>query len=154
MGTRRLIISAKVLVLACVALVAMQVQRPGAVGAAGGGHDASQTAPAGGGGQRGGGRADAPTVGPGTLMTGVWGSDPAARRLAWLGLDDQVVRQRQLQASVLQPGERDAVQRASKSPATRSPRSIPTSIARSGSITDTSGSRCSTARCRGTTSRR
>src|SRR5436190_5461527 len=78
MGMRRLIVSAKVLVLACVALVAMQVQRPGAVAAAGGGHDASQTAPAGGRDQRGGGRADAPTVGPGTLMTGVWGSEPVA----------------------------------------------------------------------------
>jgi 2-keto-3-deoxy-L-rhamnonate aldolase RhmA len=78
MGMRRLIVSAKVLVLACVALVAMQVQRPGAVAAPGSGHDASQTAPAGGGGQRSGGRADAPTVGPGTLMTGVWGSDPVA----------------------------------------------------------------------------
>ena len=78
MGTRRLFISAKVLVLASVALVAMQVQRPGAVAAASGGHDASQTAPASGRGQRGGGRADAPTVGPGTLMTGVWGSDPVA----------------------------------------------------------------------------
>jgi 2-keto-3-deoxy-L-rhamnonate aldolase RhmA len=78
MGTTRLIISAKVLVLACLVLVAMQVQRPGAVAAPGGGHDASQTAPAGSRGQRGGGRADAPTVGPGTLMTGVWGPDPLA----------------------------------------------------------------------------
>ena len=39
MGTRQLFISAKVLVLACVALVAMQVQRPGAVAAAGARHD-------------------------------------------------------------------------------------------------------------------
>jgi len=78
MGMRRLMVSAKVLVLACVALVAMQVQQPGAVAAPAGGLDAGQTAPAGGGGQRGGGRADSPTVGPGTLMTGVWGSDPVA----------------------------------------------------------------------------
>src|SRR5262245_6366145 len=84
MGMRRLMISAKVLVLACVALVAMQVQRPGAVAAPAGGLADSQAA---GGGQRSGGRADAPTVGPGTLMTGVWGSDPVAidpRGWGWL----------------------------------------------------------------------
>ena len=46
MGTRRLFISAKVLVLACVALVTMQVQRPRAVAAAGGRQDASQAAAA------------------------------------------------------------------------------------------------------------
>jgi len=28
--------------------------------------------------QRGGGRADAPTLGPGNLVTGVWGTDPLA----------------------------------------------------------------------------
>src|SRR4029453_6710266 len=78
MGTRRLIISAKVIVLGCVALVAMQVQRPGAVAAPGGGNDADQTAAAGGGGQRGGGASDSPRVGRGPLMTGVWGSDPVA----------------------------------------------------------------------------
>src|SRR5713226_8376496 len=79
MRMRRLIISARVVGLVCVALVTMQAQRPGAAGAAGGGQDASQTAAAGGGGQRGGGgRADAPTVGPGNLVTGVWGTDPLA----------------------------------------------------------------------------
>src|SRR5262245_29332517 len=82
MGMRRLMVPAKVLVLACVALVAMQVQRPGAAASPAAG-DAQPS----GGGQRGGGRADSPTVGPGTLMTGVWGSDPVAldpRGWGWL----------------------------------------------------------------------
>ena len=126
MGTRRLIISAKVLVLACVALVAMQIQRPDAAAAAGGGQAASQAAPARGGGQRGGGRADAPTVGPGTLMTGVWGADPTAVDSRGWGWMTQVVRQRELQASVLQQGEGDCCSAASRSPATRSARSIRT----------------------------
>src|SRR5712692_6510420 len=76
MRMRRLIISASVFGLACVALVTMQAQRQGTPGTAGGGQDASQTTAAGGGGQRGGGRADAPVVGPGNLVTGVWGTDP------------------------------------------------------------------------------
>jgi 2-keto-3-deoxy-L-rhamnonate aldolase RhmA len=68
MRMRGLIISASVLVFACVTLVTMQAQRQG-----------GQTTAAGGGGQRGGGgRADAPTIGPGNLVTGVWGTDPVA----------------------------------------------------------------------------
>src|SRR6266487_2963922 len=78
MRMRRVIISASVFGLACVALVPTLAQPQGSTGAAGRGQDASQTAAAGGGGQRGGGRADAPTVGPGNLVTGVWGADPTA----------------------------------------------------------------------------
>src|SRR6266446_452645 len=76
MMMRRLIVSATLFGLACMALVTMQAQRQGAAGAAGGGRDASQTAAAAAG-QRGGGggRADAPVIGPGNLVTGVWGTD-------------------------------------------------------------------------------
>ena len=67
MTMRRLLVSACALVLMGAALAA-----------GGGGQDASQ-APAGGrGGQRGGGRADAPVLGPGNLITGVWGADATA----------------------------------------------------------------------------
>jgi len=67
MRMRRLIISVSVFGLACATLVTT----------AGSGQNASQTAAAGGGGQRGGGgRADAPVIGPGNLVTGVWGADP------------------------------------------------------------------------------
>ena len=59
MSTRHLIASASIVVFACVALVTMEAK------------------PQRGGGQRGGGgRADAPTLGPGNLVSGVWGSDP------------------------------------------------------------------------------
>ena len=94
MGTRRLIISAKVLVLACVALVAMQAQRPGAAGAPGGGHDASQAArsrwrrPAR---RRSRRRAHGR---PGNSDDRRLGRGSVARRFARLGLDDQVVRRR------------------------------------------------------------
>src|SRR5215211_4779213 len=68
-----------VFVLACAVLVTLQAQRQGGAGAAAGGPGASQTAAAGGTGQRaGGGRADTPVLGPGNLITGVWGSDPVA----------------------------------------------------------------------------
>src|SRR5207249_2435714 len=67
MRMRSSIVSASILVVACVALVTTQAQRD-AAGAAGGGQEPSRTAPAGGGGQRGGGRADAPTIGPGNLV--------------------------------------------------------------------------------------
>src|SRR5262249_22482566 len=53
--------------------------RQGAAAAAGGGQSPSQTPAARGGGQSGrGGRSDAPVIGPGNLVTGVWGSDPVA----------------------------------------------------------------------------
>ena len=79
MRMRRLIVSASVFVLACVTLVTMQAQRQGAAGAASGGQDARQIPAARGGGQRGGGgRADAPMLGPGNLVAGVWGTDPVA----------------------------------------------------------------------------
>jgi 2-keto-3-deoxy-L-rhamnonate aldolase RhmA len=88
MKMRRSIISARALVLACVALVTMQVQRQGASGAAAAEQDARQTAPASRGGQRGGdGRGDAPTLGPGNLITGVWGTDPVpidSRGWGWM----------------------------------------------------------------------
>src|SRR4029450_902642 len=58
--TRHSIIPASVLVLAWVALMPMHAQ------------------PQGGGGQRGGGGSDAPTLGPGNLITGAWGADPVA----------------------------------------------------------------------------
>ena len=74
MRMRRAIVVAGVCMLAYVGLI----QRQGAAGAAGGGQDARGTPAAGRGGQRGGGRADAPTLGPGNLVTGVWGSDPLA----------------------------------------------------------------------------
>jgi 2-keto-3-deoxy-L-rhamnonate aldolase RhmA len=77
MRMRRAIISANVFVLAALGLVAMEAQRPGSAGAASGGQDAGQQAAPRGGGQRGGsGRADAPAIGPGNLVTGVWGADP------------------------------------------------------------------------------
>src|SRR5712691_9832190 len=76
MRMNRSIISANVLVLACLAVATIQAQRPGVAGAAGSGQNVSPTGAAGGGGQRGGGQADAPTIGPGNLVTGVWGSDP------------------------------------------------------------------------------
>ena len=66
MTMRRLLVSACALALMGVVL------------AAGGGQGASQ-APGGRGGQRGGGgRADAPVLGPGNLITGVWGADATA----------------------------------------------------------------------------
>jgi 2-keto-3-deoxy-L-rhamnonate aldolase RhmA len=78
MRMRRAIISASVFV-GCVALVTTQAQRQGGAGVPGGGQGASQVPAANGGGQRGGGgRADAPFVGPGNLVTGVWGTDPVA----------------------------------------------------------------------------
>ena len=72
--------------ISCALACAMLVAAPGRGGASasGRGPDVGQAT-----GQRGGGgRADAPTVGPGNLMTGVWGADPVAGRLARLGLDD------------------------------------------------------------------
>ena len=67
MTMRRLLVSVCALVLMGAAL------------AAGGGGQAASQAPAGGrGGQRGGGRADAPVLGPGNLITGVWGADATA----------------------------------------------------------------------------
>src|SRR5260221_8924403 len=72
--------SVSVFGVVAVTLIAMQVQRQDAAGAASGGQDATQAAP--GRGQRGGGggrgRADAPMVGLGILTTGVWGADPTA----------------------------------------------------------------------------
>src|SRR5262249_26708629 len=62
--------------LACAALVTLQIQRP----------DARQAPPAGRG-QRGGGRGDAPLVGPATLVTGAWGAEPTpvdARDWGWM----------------------------------------------------------------------
>ena len=72
--------SVSVFAAACVTLVAMQAQRPDAAGGPNSGQDATQAAAPGRRGQRGGGRGrgDAPTVGPGNLVTGVWGADPAA----------------------------------------------------------------------------
>ena len=70
MRMTRLIVSASVFVLAC-ALAATE----GGAGAAGREQAASQTPAARGGGQRGGGRADAPMLGEGTLIAGVWGTD-------------------------------------------------------------------------------
>jgi 2-keto-3-deoxy-L-rhamnonate aldolase RhmA len=70
---RRLMIAVAFLVLACVPLMTTGA-RPRGTAAAGGGQAAS-TPPAEGR-QRGGGRADAPMVGPGNLITGVWGADP------------------------------------------------------------------------------
>ena len=63
-----------------VTLVAMQAQHQDAAGAPSAGQDATQAAP-GRGGQRGGGRGrgDAPTVGPGNLMTGAWGAERDCR---------------------------------------------------------------------------
>src|SRR5438552_10049773 len=74
----RLIISATVLVLACVRLVTSQTTAAGGGGQRGGG-----------GGQRGGGggRADAPMVGEGTLVAGAWGKDPVpldSRGWGWM----------------------------------------------------------------------
>jgi 2-keto-3-deoxy-L-rhamnonate aldolase RhmA len=77
MMMRRVIVSAKVYVIAFAALVTLQAEPQGAAGAAAVGQGASQSPAPAGGGQRGGrGGADAPMVGPGNLVTGVWGSDP------------------------------------------------------------------------------
>ena len=63
-------------VLACVTLVQVQAQRPGAANATGGGQGAAQQPGARGGGQRGGGGGgDTPTLGPGNLIAGAWGSE-------------------------------------------------------------------------------
>ena len=72
--------SVGVFTVACVTLVAMQSQRQDAAGGASGGQDPTQVAAPGRGGQRGGGRGrgDAPTVGPGNLVTGVWGENATA----------------------------------------------------------------------------
>src|SRR5262245_8697097 len=76
MRTKRSIISAGVFVCAAVGLLAMQAQPTGS-SAAGARQDAGQPATSRGGGQRGGGgRADAPSIGSGNLVTGVWGADP------------------------------------------------------------------------------
>src|SRR5262245_48643710 len=84
MKATRLIILATVL-CASAALVTMQAQRQGAGGgAAADGRGAGQRAGAG---QRGGGRADAPMVGEGTLITGVWGTEPSpvdSRGWGWM----------------------------------------------------------------------
>jgi len=69
----RLFIAAGVLVILCMALPTMRAQRQGAVTVAGG-RDAGQAAAAGRAGDRG--TPDKPAVGPGHLMTGVWGADP------------------------------------------------------------------------------
>src|SRR5262249_6591466 len=71
----RLIISASVLALAFLTFATTRAERQGAAGTAAAGQDASRTAA---GGPRGGGRADAPVIGPGNLVTGVWGADPLA----------------------------------------------------------------------------
>ncbi|HUR33299.1 MAG TPA: aldolase/citrate lyase family protein [Vicinamibacterales bacterium] len=80
--TRTMISSAGALALVCVSLVAAQGQRQGAVAAAGGQQGANQPARGG-----GAGRGDAPTLGQGTLIGGVWGSSPLAvdaRGWGWL----------------------------------------------------------------------
>src|SRR6478609_3585696 len=77
--------SAGVMMLACAALIAMQTPR--STGAASDGQDAGRAAAAGRGGQRGGGRADAPIVGAGTLVAGVWGAEPTpvdSREWGWM----------------------------------------------------------------------
>ena len=74
----RSVMSLGVFALVCAALITMEASRPSAGGAAGGRQDAGQAPAAGRGGQRAGGRADAPMVGPGNLVTGVWGADPMA----------------------------------------------------------------------------
>jgi 2-keto-3-deoxy-L-rhamnonate aldolase RhmA len=75
MRMKRLIISAGVFVFAGLALAPTLAQRQNASDAAKSGQDPSQAA-AGRGGQRGGGgRADAPVLGEGNLVTGVWGTD-------------------------------------------------------------------------------
>jgi len=77
--------SVSALAIAGVALVALQVQRQDA-SAASDRQDTTQTAP-GRGGQRGGGRGDSPTVGPGVLISGVWGADPTpvdSRDWGWM----------------------------------------------------------------------
>jgi 2-keto-3-deoxy-L-rhamnonate aldolase RhmA len=70
--------SVGVCAVVCVTLVAMQAQHQDATGGPSAGQGATQAPPPGRGGQRGGGRADAPTVGPGNLVTGVWGAEPTA----------------------------------------------------------------------------
>jgi 2-keto-3-deoxy-L-rhamnonate aldolase RhmA len=61
MKMRPLIIVATIFAIASLALATMQAQPQSAAGATG---------------QRGGGRGDTPTVGPGHLLTGAWGADP------------------------------------------------------------------------------
>jgi len=74
MRMTHVIVSAGVFALACAV-----VTLPGGAGAAGPEQAGAQTPAArGGGGQRGGGRADAPMLGEGTLIAGVWGKDAAA----------------------------------------------------------------------------
>ena len=73
---RRLMIAAAFLALACVPLMTTGARPRGAAGAGSG--QAATTPPAEGRQRGGGGRADAPMVGPGNLITGVWGADPFA----------------------------------------------------------------------------
>src|SRR5262245_8339454 len=83
----RAIRSFSVFAVVCGGLVAMQTQPQNAVGAAGVGQAAGQTPPGGRAGQRGGGRADAPIVGAGTLVAGVWGEQPTpvdSRDWGWM----------------------------------------------------------------------
>jgi len=80
--------SVGVFAVVCATLIAMQAQRQDAAVGASGVQDATQAAP-GRGGQRGAGRGrgDAPTVGPGNLVTGVWGADPTpvdSRDWGWM----------------------------------------------------------------------
>jgi 2-keto-3-deoxy-L-rhamnonate aldolase RhmA len=70
--------SVGVVTVVCVALVAVQAQRQDAAASASRGQDATQASAPSRSGQRGGGRADAPIVGAGTLVAGVWGADPTA----------------------------------------------------------------------------
>jgi 2-keto-3-deoxy-L-rhamnonate aldolase RhmA len=73
MTNGRLIGALSVLVLASLAFVTTRAQQQGG----GRGAGAGQVPAASGGGQRGGGgRGDAPALGQGTLISGVWGTDP------------------------------------------------------------------------------
>jgi len=72
MTVKRFITRASCAVATCAMLIAAPGERWGGASASGGGPDAGQAA-----GQRGGGgRADAPTHGEGTLITGAWGAAP------------------------------------------------------------------------------
>jgi len=68
--------SVSALAIVGVMLVALQAPRQDAAGAASDRQDTTQAPATGRGGQRGGGRGELATVGPGNLIAGVWGAEP------------------------------------------------------------------------------
>ncbi len=87
MRMRRSVISAVIVVFAAAGLVTIKAQRPSGGAAAGVAQNPGSPTASRGGQSDGGGRGDAPAIGPGNLVTGVWGADakPAdSRGWGWM----------------------------------------------------------------------